>query len=102
MTMTLIWSARKELQKAMDELDSNKVDSNLRKHIQWQFNSPHASHMGGFWEKLIRSIRRILRAVLLQQSVSDDILLTLIIEIEAIMNSRLLTPVLLDPDANVP
>ena len=58
--------------------------------------------MDGVWERLIRSIRRILRAVLLQQSVSDDTLLTLMIEIEAIMNSRSLTPVLLDPDANVP
>ena len=100
---TNLVGAEKELRKTMDKLDSNKVDTNLsRQHIKWQFNPPYASHMSGVWERLIRSIRRVLRAMLLQHSVSDNTLLTLMIEIEAIMNSRPLTPVLLDPDANVP
>ena len=57
--------ADKELKKAMSDLEDNKIKAELRqRHIEWQFNPPYASHMGGVWERLIRSIRKILRSLL--------------------------------------
>ena len=54
--------------------------------------------MGGAWERIIRSIRKILRALLGQQLVTDEMLQTLTAEIAGILNSRPLTPVSSDPE----
>ena len=53
--------------------------------------------MGGAWEKIIRSIRKILRALLRQQLVTDEMLQTLMAEVAGILNNRPLTPVSSDP-----
>jgi len=68
-----------------------------QKNITWKFNPPAASHMGGAWECTIRSIRKILRALLGQQLVSDEMLQTLVSEVQGILNGRPLTPVSSDP-----
>lgn len=44
------------------------------------------------WERTIRSIRKILRSLLGGQTVNDETLLTLIAEVEKILNDRPLTP----------
>ena len=53
--------------------------------------------MGGAWERLIRLVRRILSTLLHTQLVPDDVLSTVMAEVEAILNSRPITPVTLDP-----
>ena len=63
-------------------------DEMLKKGIEFGFNPPGASHFGGTWERMIRSVREILDGVLGSQSVDDDGLHTLLCEIEAIVNSR--------------
>lgn len=47
--------------------------------------------MGGAWERMIRSVRQILRAILKEQVVSDKVLQTAMAEVMQIWNSRLLT-----------
>ena len=95
--------ADKELRKAMSDLEDNKINAELRqRYIEWQFNPSYASHMGGVWERLTRSIRKILRSLLTHQTVSYDVFQTLVIEVEAILNARPLTPILMDFDVNVP
>ena len=47
--------------------------------------------MGGVWERLIRSTRQVLRAILKEQLVSDEVLQTVIAEATQILNSRPLT-----------
>ena len=54
--------------------------------------------MGGVWERLIRSVRKVLGALLTQQIVTDEGLATVMVEVESIMNSRPLAPVVQDPD----
>ena len=51
--------------------------------------------MGGIWERMIRSVRN---ALLKDQSANDEGLSTLMCEVEAILNSRLLTKVSDDPN----
>ena len=95
--------AQQELKRALKEIDQNRVESVLKNRgIRWKFNPPHASHMGGIWERVIRSIKRILEVLLRQQVVTDDLLLTLFAEAEFIVNSRPLTPVLMDSQHDEP
>ena len=49
--------------------------------------------MGGVWERVIRSIRKILTALLGKQLVNEEMLRTLMAEVQGILNSRSLTPV---------
>ncbi|XP_014824793.1 PREDICTED: uncharacterized protein LOC106904820 [Poecilia mexicana] len=82
-----------------------QMDTRMQKYLTdqecvWEFNPPHASHMGGSWERMIGVARRILDAMLLQQNISltHEVLCTLMSEITAIINARPLMPVSADPD----
>ena len=54
--------------------------------------------MGEIWERMIRSVRKVLNALLKNQSPNDEGLSTLMCEVEAILNSRPLTKVSDDPN----
>ncbi|VDI77276.1 Hypothetical predicted protein [Mytilus galloprovincialis] len=70
----------------------------LQQEIEWHFNPPLASHMSGSWERLIRSTRTILKALVKEQLLNDEQLLTLMAEVEKILNDRPITPVSDDPN----
>ena len=70
----------------------------LQKEIKRISNPPFASHMGGIWERQIRSIRRVLDAILNKQVLDDERLQTLFCEVESIINSRPITHVSTDPN----
>ena len=61
--------------------------------LKWKFNTPVASHMGGVWERQIRSARSILASLLNTHgsSLNDESFRTLLTEVEAVINSRPLT-----------
>ena len=85
-------SANKELKQSLQALEQLKIYDNLRqKGIEWKFNPPAASHMGGIWERMIRTTRRIMSMLLGEQTVNDECLLTLLAEVERIINDRPLT-----------
>ena len=86
--------ARRELREALNEMDQDKIKSDLLKRncdwIEFNFNAPKASHMGGVWERQIRTIRSVL-PVLLERNGSqlyDKALRTFMCEAEAVVNSR--------------
>ena len=86
--------AEKELKTAIMEWEEKKIhEAMLLKGIDWSFNPPYASHFGGVWERMIRSVRKILNGILQEQILNDDSLVTLMCEVEAIVNSRPLTTV---------
>ena len=72
------------------------------KNVEWRFNPPTASHMGGAWERMIRSIRRIFGALLKGQILTDKLLTALMAEVEGIINSRPSVPVTMDPEFDEP
>ncbi len=67
----------------------------------WIFNPPHASHMGGVWERMIGVTRRILDSLLTNVAagkLTHEVLVTLMAEVTAIVNARPLVPVSSDPE----
>ncbi|XP_014674056.1 PREDICTED: uncharacterized protein LOC106814273 [Priapulus caudatus] len=67
---TNIVGADSEFKKAWSEMDHEKVKDTLLKegcdYVKFVFNVPSASHMGGVWERQIRSIRSVLEALMFQ------------------------------------
>ena len=59
--------------------------------ITWRFNVPKAPWWGGLFERLVRSTKRCLRKALSRAKLSHDELLTALLEIEMVLNSRPLT-----------
>ena len=97
--------ACKELQISKKGCDNKQIESYLTDQgCQWLFNPPHASHMGGTWERMIGVARRILDAMLLEHGaarLTHEVLVTFMAEVTAIVNARPLTSVSTDPDQPV-
>ncbi|KAJ8333724.1 hypothetical protein SKAU_G00410430 [Synaphobranchus kaupii] len=85
-------AAERELREAIQQWNQSKIqDALMQRGIQWVFNPPAGSYFGGIWERQIRSVRKIMKSVLKEQSVSDECLQTLLCEVESILNDRPLT-----------
>ena len=106
---TYFVGARPELKQALKEMNHEKVKSQLLKEncdwFEFKMNVPTASHMGGVWERQIKSVRNVLDALLRKNGaqLDDESLRTLMCEAEAIVNGRPLTvDSLNDPDSLTP
>ena len=53
--------------------------------------------MGGVWERMVKSVKQILVALVKQQLLNDESLVTFMAEVERILNSRPICPVSDDP-----
>ncbi|XP_044597774.1 uncharacterized protein LOC123274274 [Cotesia glomerata] len=63
----------------------------------WKFNPPGAPHFGGKWEAAVKSIKFHLRRTIGDSLLTLEQYSTLLAQIEAILNSRPLTPLNEDP-----
>ena len=74
---TNLTKADKELKEAIEKWNQQRIDGFCaQRGIQWIFNPPGASHMGGAWERMIRSVHQILKALLKEQVLYDEVLHT--------------------------
>jgi len=86
--------AENELKKALKEMDQECIkdfmNANGADWIEWKHNPPLASHMGGVWERQIRTVRSILFTMLRShgESLNDESYRTFLTEAESIVNSR--------------
>lgn len=72
--------------------------------VTWKFNAPHSSHMGGVWERVIGIARKILDGMLLgmtAKNITHEVLVTLMAEVCAIMNSRTIAPISNDSESPI-
>ncbi|XP_064121572.1 uncharacterized protein LOC135226024 [Macrobrachium nipponense] len=93
--------AEKELRKSLQEMNDDQIRAFLSKEsISWTFNPPTASHMGGVWERQIRTVRKVLTHLFKEHAgrLDDESYRTLLTEVEAIVNDRPLTTVSDSPD----
>ncbi|XP_065665633.1 uncharacterized protein LOC136087055 [Hydra vulgaris] len=59
--------------------------------ILWHFNVAAAPWWGGFFERMVRSVKRVLRKILKTARLSYEEVLTILAEIEVVTNNRQLT-----------
>jgi hypothetical protein len=97
--------AERELRQAIALLNTDTLNEKmLHYEIKWIFNPPGASHMGGAWERLIRSVRNILSGLMIKHGhqLNNETLQTLLCEVEFIMNSRPISATSDDPNDMTP
>ncbi|XP_055605529.1 uncharacterized protein LOC129753709 [Uranotaenia lowii] len=63
---------------------------------EWHFNPPSTPHMGGIWERKVRSVKDAFKVITPQRQLDDEELVTFLAEIEMLVNSHPLTFVPLD------
>ena len=56
--------------------------------IKWRFIVEAAPWWGGFWERLVQTVKQSLRSILFKSTVTYDDLETIIIQIESIINCK--------------
>ena len=71
--------------------------------IDWKFNVPHSPHMGGAWERMVKTVKSVLKFVIRDAPrLNDEIFSTLLCEVENITNGRPLTKLSDDPNDFTP
>ncbi|KAK2899432.1 hypothetical protein Q8A73_005517 [Channa argus] len=86
--------AKNELAKALKEVDKDILSTYMaERQCDFIMNAPDASHMGGVWERQIRTVRSVLSWALSQSAgrLDDACLRTFLYEAMSIVNSRPLT-----------
>ncbi|XP_035219432.1 uncharacterized protein LOC118192545 [Stegodyphus dumicola] len=66
--------------------------------VKWNFFPPRAPYFGGLWEAGVRSFKYHLKRVVGETKLTYEEFLTVTLQIEAILNSRPITPLPADDD----
>ncbi|XP_072400853.1 uncharacterized protein [Diabrotica undecimpunctata] len=78
----------KELGKFIKDKRKDLINASQKIDINWKFTPPFSLHFGGLWEAGIKSIKHHLRRVAKDLILTYEELYTILVEIEAILNSR--------------
>lgn len=90
--------AKNQLQKAFNKCIQDESVTNFlaNKRIQWRFSPPSSPHHGGIYEAGIKSFKYHFRRIVKLRSLTFEEATTLCTQIEAVLNSRPLTPLTSD------
>ncbi|XP_044757790.1 uncharacterized protein LOC123315948 [Coccinella septempunctata] len=92
-------AAEKELKKAYEDVNLEVIRQGLcAESIDWKFIPPGSPHMGGAWERMVRSVKTTLSIILKDRSPRQEVFHTVMIEAEHIVNSRPLTYISSSPE----
>lgn len=70
--------------------------------MTWHFIPPYSPHFGGLWEAGVKSVKLLLKRVIANTILTFEEMYSLLVQIEAILNSRPLTPLTADPQDMIP
>ncbi|KER27540.1 hypothetical protein T265_05430 [Opisthorchis viverrini] len=81
-----------ELKQNLHQMNQERVSkAPLQRGCDWFFSPPRPATGRGIWERMVRCIRRILRPLLGDQLVTDEVLTSSLTKEEKIINDRPLT-----------
>ncbi|XP_055591483.1 uncharacterized protein LOC129743473 [Uranotaenia lowii] len=83
--------ASRELALQIRRINEGCADTFTSARTRWVFNLPSAPHMGGVWERMVRSVKVALNTLTDGGRLTDEILNTALVEVEDLINSRPLT-----------
>ncbi|XP_044316729.1 uncharacterized protein LOC123037932 [Drosophila rhopaloa] len=84
-----------QLQADYEKLIAPKLAS---QRTTWHFNPPLSPNFGGLWEANVKSVKHHLKRVIADRRLTYEELSTVLVSIEACLNSRPLCPLTADPD----
>uniref|UniRef100_A0AAG5DPQ0 Integrase catalytic domain-containing protein n=1 Tax=Anopheles atroparvus TaxID=41427 RepID=A0AAG5DPQ0_ANOAO len=79
-----------------NEISQGMLETFTDENTRWQFIPPGAPHMGGAWERLVRSVKAAIGDAYTEGKLSHEEFETMLAEAEAIVNSHPLTYLPLD------
>ncbi|KRX59253.1 hypothetical protein T09_9840 [Trichinella sp. T9] len=84
--------ADRQLKNLFAKPSLDKIQRTMIRHrIEWKFITKRAPWNGGYWERLVRSVKNTLRKILEKTTLDEEELTTVLCEIEAKINARPLT-----------
>lgn len=86
------------LQSQIQMINAEAAATFTNARTKWVFIPPSSPHMGGAWERLVRSIKAAMMSLPQTRKMDDEALQTVVVEAEAIVNSRPLTYLPLDSE----
>lgn len=101
---TNLTACEKELREGLERIinEGRMVKEIEDQGVNWFFSPPVAPHFGGSWESLVKSAKAALKVVLGSTTVKEEVLRTVLAEVVAILNSRPLTHMSVDPEDECP
>lgn len=78
----------RELHAAFQSLHPDLKEQLSKHQVSFKFNPPSAPHFGGIWEREIRSVKAALYATVQPHMIPEEVLRTVLIEVEGILNSK--------------
>lgn len=83
-----------ELQQLFEDKDFKGSIHELatNERMEWHFIPPRSPHYGGIWESAVRSMKLHLKRTLGEVCLTVGEMTTILTQVEAILNSKLLTP----------
>ncbi|XP_062560428.1 uncharacterized protein LOC134224840 [Armigeres subalbatus] len=97
---TCFIGASRELREAAMTINQIEVMKEFSgAEITWKFNPPSSPHMGGSWERLVGVVKRNLMTISPPHRPNDEMLRSLLAEIENTVNTRPLTHVPVDDES---
>lgn len=94
--------ALKELTNFLNTNSNFIIDAMSNEQIKLSFIPPYSPHFGGLWEAGVKSCKFHLRRVVGNANLTYEELSTVLAQIEAVLNSRPLTPMSADPNDLLP
>ena len=91
-------ASSREMQRYYQIMNGKTFRNFLRDHkVEWKFIPSYAPWWGGFYERMMRTIKTPLKKILGRSIFSSDEIYTILTEVEAMVNSRPLTKVSDEP-----
>ena len=95
---TCFEGADNELKKIIDTMHPDVRQYCDEKSITWKFTTPRASHAGGIYESGIKLMKHHLKRLMIDRCFTFEQFQTVLCKIEAVLNSRPITPISDDPN----